>query len=104
MGSSRIGVLALALGIVALAVAGIGLFQTSPLRAQVDELQAAAQVAIDRVGAASLAPSLSLDVPNVSRDPSVVPPPILRSQPTTVSITLTVRELNAALANGAPYR
>ena len=103
MGSSRIGVLALALGIVALVVAGIGLFQTSPLRAQVGKLQAAAQVAIDRVGAASLAPSLSLDVPNVSRDPSVVPPPILRSQPTTVSITLTIREVDAELANGATY-
>jgi len=103
MSPTRIGVLGLALGIVALVVAGIGLFQTSPLRAQVTDLQAAAQVAIDRVGAAPLAPSLSLDVPNVARDPSVVPAPIQRSQPTTVSITLTLREVNAELANGSTY-
>ena len=103
MNSTRIGGLALALGILALVVAGIGLFQSSPLRAQVTELQAAAQVPIDRVGVAALAPSLSLDVPNVARDPSDVPPPIQRSQPTTVSITLTLREVNAELANGTSY-
>jgi nitrite reductase (NO-forming) len=95
--------LALALGVIALVVGGVSLLQTSPLRAQVTELQAGAQVAIDRVGVAALAPALSPDVPNVSRDPSDVPAPIQRSEPTTVSVTLTVRELTAELANGTTY-
>ena len=44
-----------------------------------------------------------LDAPNVVRDPADVPPPITRSSPTTVRITLTIRELVAELADGTTY-
>lgn len=44
-----------------------------------------------------------LDVANVARDPSDVPPPITRTEPTTVEITLTIRELTAELADGTSY-
>jgi nitrite reductase (NO-forming) len=45
----------------------------------------------------------SLDVPNVVHDPADVPPPITRTEPTTVKITLTVEELVSELADGTTY-
>jgi nitrite reductase (NO-forming) len=44
-----------------------------------------------------------LDVANVARDPGDVPPPIRRTTPTTVRITLTIREVVAELADGTTY-
>lgn len=44
-----------------------------------------------------------LDAPDVVRDPSDVPPPITRSTPTTVRITLTIKELVSELADGTTY-
>jgi nitrite reductase (NO-forming) len=44
-----------------------------------------------------------LGAPNVARDPSVVPDPISRTEPTTVRVTLTVREVVAELADGITY-
>lgn len=46
---------------------------------------------------------VELDVQNVVRDPADVPPPITRTEPTTVEITLTVKELSAELADGTSY-
>ena len=40
---------------------------------------------------------------NVARDPSILPPPITRTEPTTVSATLTVEETTADLADGTTY-
>jgi nitrite reductase (NO-forming) len=48
-------------------------------------------------------PARPLDVPNVVRDPSDVPPPITRTQPTTVKITLTIKELVSELTDGTTY-
>jgi nitrite reductase (NO-forming) len=45
----------------------------------------------------------SAEVLNVARDPSIVPPPINRSEPTTVKITLTIKEVTAELADGTTY-
>ncbi len=103
MSSNRTGLLGLGIAVVALMVGGIALLQASPLRADMATLQQSAQGPIDRIGTIALSPALSLDVPNVARDPSDVPAPIERSQPTTVSITLTTRELTAELANGTTY-
>jgi nitrite reductase (NO-forming) len=36
-------------------------------------------------------------------DPSILPPPIARTEPTTVKLTLTTHELTAELADGATY-
>jgi nitrite reductase (NO-forming) len=44
-----------------------------------------------------------LDAPNVVRDPADVPAPITRTAPTTVRITLTIRELVSELADGTTY-
>jgi nitrite reductase (NO-forming) len=48
-------------------------------------------------------PTPALAAPNVARDPAILPPPITRSDPTTVEITLTVKELVSELANGTSY-
>lgn len=53
--------------------------------------------------APTVEPARALDEPFVIRDPSDVPPPITRSEPTTVEITLTVRELVSELADGTTY-
>jgi nitrite reductase (NO-forming) len=53
--------------------------------------------------APTVEPARTLDEPYVIRDPSDVPPPITRTEPTTVEITLTVRELVSELADGTTY-
>lgn len=62
-----------------------------------------AAVAVQRIGVEALKPAAALDQPNVARDPAIVPPPITRAEPTTVEINLTVKEVNAELADGATY-
>ena len=49
------------------------------------------------------APEGTLDVPNVVRDPADVPAPITRTEPATVKVTLTVKELVSELADGTSY-
>jgi nitrite reductase (NO-forming) len=46
----------------------------------------------------------TLDVPTVIRDPSDVPPPINRTEPTTIQVTLTVHEVVSELADGTTYK
>jgi len=53
--------------------------------------------------APTVAPAGELDVRNVVRDPADVPPPITRSQPTTVRVTLTVQEVVSELTDGTTY-
>jgi nitrite reductase (NO-forming) len=48
-------------------------------------------------------PAPPLGAPNVARDPAIVPPPITRTGPTTVDITLTMKELVSELAEGVSY-
>jgi nitrite reductase (NO-forming) len=48
-------------------------------------------------------PARPLDAPNVVRDPSDVPAPITRTEPETVKITLTIKELVSELADGTTY-
>lgn len=62
-----------------------------------------AAVAVQRIGVEALKPAQPLGQPNVARDPATVPAPITRSDPTTVEIKLTAKEVNAELADGATY-
>ena len=43
------------------------------------------------------------EVLNVARDPSIVPPPITRKEPTTIKIKLTVKEVTADITDGSTY-
>ncbi len=48
-------------------------------------------------------PAQPVGAPNVVRDPSDVPAPINRTEPETVQVTLTIRELVSELADGTTY-
>lgn len=63
----------------------------------------AAPVAAVNNAAPTLEPAHQTDVPNVAYDPANVPPPITRTEPTTVEITLTAREVTAEIADGTTY-
>jgi nitrite reductase (NO-forming) len=95
--------IAIVIGLVALAVSGLALLQASPIRADLEQFRSGAEVAFNRVGIAPLSSALPLEAPNVAQDPSAVPAPIRRTEPTTVSITLTIREVDAELADGTTY-
>ena len=82
--------------------------QTSPTPVQsaASQIQAAPdqlQTALDRIGVVPLEPAHPTGAPNVARNPAEVPPPITRTEPTTVKITLTAQEVTAELANGVTY-
>lgn len=49
-------------------------------------------------------PAMPTDVANVVFDPSVVPPPITRTEPTTVDIKLTCKEVVSELADGTTFQ
>ncbi|HZQ09939.1 MAG TPA: copper-containing nitrite reductase [Anaerolineae bacterium] len=66
-------------------------------------MTAAIEAAVNRIGVASLEPAKSLDQPNVALDPAQVPAPIHRTEPTTVEVNLTIKEVNAEIAPGATY-
>ena len=71
--------------------------------ATMDASSAQNQVVADRLGIATLQPAQTTDVATVARDPSDVPPPITRTEPTTVQVSLTAREVVAELADGTTY-
>ena len=94
------------MAVVALAVGGLAYLQNPALRSDVDALRdqiESADLAFQRVGVEPIDPALATDVPNVARDPSDVPAPIDRSQPATVSFTLTTEEVTAELADGTTF-
>lgn len=64
---------------------------------------ARADVPINRIGVATIEPAHTTHVPNVAYDPSNVPPPITRTEPETVKVTLTTREVTAEMADGTTY-
>lgn len=103
---NRLPLVALVVGILALIVGVVNFVQAAPARADIVAIQADLEqsgMASQRIGVAPLNPALEVDVPVVARDPADVPPPIQRTEPTTVSITLTVQELVAELADGTTY-
>lgn len=67
------------------------------------QLDQGALVAVDRIGVQALEPAKTLEQPNVARDPSIVPEPIHRTEPTTVKVKLTAKEVVAEIAPGATY-
>lgn len=92
---------ALVLGV--LAYAGVGGAPPAPVVVTPAAAGPGVDLAVQRIGRAEVAAARPLDVPNVIRDPADVPPPITRTEPTTVRITLTIQEVTAELADGTTY-
>jgi nitrite reductase (NO-forming) len=124
MNSQRISIIALGLAILAILATFLMLDRVNtiknsltrpeetsqgspaPEQTAATQLQAAPaqfQTALDRIGTIPLEPVHATDVPNVARNPADVPAPITRTEPTTVKITLTAKEVTAELASGATY-
>ena len=83
------------LALVGLALGAYGLYRSANAQNQMTTLQATLaadaetnQVVLDRLGIATLQPAQATDAANVARDPADVPPPITRTAPTTVQVTL----------------
>jgi len=98
------------LAVVSLAVGAYGLYRSTTTQrdlttamATMDASSAQNQVVLDRLGIATLQPAQATDAPNVAHDPADLPPPITRTEPTTVQVTLTAKEVTAELADGTTY-
>jgi len=102
----RISIAAVIIAVVALVIGTLGLSQAAPLQADLAALQASTSrsgVIVERIGVAPIGPAQAVDAPTVARDPADVPPPITRSEPAVVDITLTFKEVTAELADGTTY-
>ena len=99
-------VVAIVIAVIALAVGYLGYSHANTAEAGATTIQASLsgwKPAFDRIGVAPLEAEKSLDQPNVARDPSIVPAPLARSEPTTVKYTLTFKEVPAEIADGTSY-
>ncbi len=113
-----IPIIAAVLGVLGILLGAFGLYRsmntqtemvamaatTEAVAARADTAAARADTAVNRIGAvATLEPARPVDVPNVAYDPAILPPPITRTEPTTVQVTLTTHEVTAELADGTTY-
>ncbi len=103
MTNKYLGILALLLAIVGVTIGAYSLYQgnnaNASFKSAIDDLQSAQQ----RLGVTPLQPAKATQAKNVVMDPSKVPPPINRTENTTVEVNLTVQEVTAELADGATY-
>ncbi|MBP6016084.1 MAG: nitrite reductase, copper-containing [Candidatus Promineofilum sp.] len=108
---SLTGLLALVLAALGIILGVYGFIRANTLQQELTAASAALEVsaartdtAVNRIGiSATLEPAHTTHVPNVAYDPANVPPPITRTEPTTVQITLVTHEVTAELADGTTY-
>lgn len=107
MTPQRTNLLTLILAVIGILLGGFAVYrltaQQGELTSAMAETQASFKTALDRIGVMPLDPAHPTSVANVARDPADVPPPITRTEPTTVKLTLTTQEITAPLANGVTY-
>ena len=103
-------VIAAVVALLGLGLGAYGLYRSANAQDQLVAVQATMaadaetnQVVLSRLGVATLQPAQATDAPTVARDPADVPPPITRTAPTTVQVTLTAKEVTAELADGTTY-
>lgn len=108
--SKRTNSLAIILAAVSILVGGSGLVlavntqsELATTRATTEAMSDQAQTALDRIGAVPLEPAHPTDVSDVAHNPTDLPGPITRTEPTTVKLTLTFKELTAQMADGVTY-
>ncbi|MFW6082575.1 MAG: copper-containing nitrite reductase [Chloroflexota bacterium] len=101
--SARVSVVALIVATIAAVLSGVGLLRTTAIQSEVTEVRAEARSVVNRFGRADLEPARAVDVPTVIRDPHDVPRPITRTEPTTITIELSIAEVTAEIADGATY-
>jgi nitrite reductase (NO-forming) len=100
MSSRSVNILTIGLAAAALVVAGVALVRSAGAGQAAGPVPAATTPS---AASPTLEPARPVDVPNVARDPSILPEPISRLEPATVSVTLTIKEVTAELADGRTY-
>ncbi len=107
---SLAAIVAAILALAGVALGAYGLYRSANAQTELATIQATMaadaetnQVVLSRLGVATLQPAQATDAPNVARDPADVPPPITRTEPTTVQVALTAKEVVAELADGTTY-
>ncbi len=106
MNNQRLGAITAVVAVIALVLAVIAFIRTSSMTALADtvaQVETSTNTAVQRIGTTPLQPAKATTAPNVARDPADVPPPITRTEPATVEITLTAKEVTAELADGTTY-
>ena len=98
MNNQRWTMIALILAILGLLVGAYGIYQATTSQAKFETALSAAQA-----GAPPLSPAKPTQLKNVIMDPSRVPPPITRTEPTTVNVNLTVQEVASEIADGETF-
>lgn len=95
------------LGLLGVLLGAFGLYRSAGVQTELAAASATAEsaaAAVSRIGVSpTLEPARQTDVPNVVYDPADVPPPITRTEPTTVQVTLTTHEVTAELADGTTF-
>ncbi len=108
---SPAGLVALVLAVLGIGLGAYGLYRAGTTQAALTATSATLEASVarseaiaKRVGmAVTMEPARETDVPNVALDPTNLPPPITRTEPTTVQITLTATEVVGELADGTTY-
>ena len=107
MTTQRLSLWAFILAIIAIIITGLAVYRVALNNQALADIRAAGAISTQAPGSGQVTPTNepahATDVANVARDPSIVPPPITRSEPTTVDITLTVKEVTAEIADGVTY-
>ena len=105
-----VAIIAGVLAILGILLGAYGLYRATAVQSDLTAAVATAEVASEqlsavsgRIGVTTPEPAHETHVPNVAYDPANVPPPITRTEPTTVQITLTAQEVTAELADGVTY-
>jgi nitrite reductase (NO-forming) len=106
MNSSRnvVSIIAALLAVVGVGLGAYGLYRSTAAQAEMTAAIATTEAElIARDATPTLEPAHETHIPNVAYDPANVPPPITRTEPTTVRVTLTSHEVTAELADGTTY-
>lgn len=104
MTPQRLSAIAVIVAIIALVVGGVSLAQSNAARQQPETTPVPGiDLAAQRIGAAPISAAQPTDAPNVVRDPADVAPPLNRTEPSTVNITLTYKEVVSEIADGATF-
>ena len=111
MNTQRLSLWAFILAIIAIIITGLGLYRLALNNQALADVRASGAMtpSAQEQAASQVQPTATLEAAhatgqaNVARDPSILPPPITRTEPTTVEFTLTVKEVTAEIAEGVTY-
>ena len=103
MSNSRWSIIALVIALVAVAAGGYGIYLANTTQTTQHTMADTLKVVQNRIGVAPPSPAQKLDVKNVAINPAKIPPPITRTENTTVKVNLVTQEVTAEIADGTSF-